>query len=115
MDSFPEIPNPSKIDRNPTWRTLTTTFGDGYEQFSPDGINTKVTEYDLTWSILNPQDHNTLEIFLDNQTPTRAFLWTDPKKGSIETVRFVKDSFKHSDENVNYYNVSLKLKTAYGY
>lgn len=115
MNSFPDIPNPSKITRNISWRTLTATFGDGYEQFTPDGVNTKETEYDLTWDVLNETDFNILETFLDTQTPSVAFNWTDPKKGTVETVRFVSDSFKPGDENVNYYNVTLTLKTAYGY
>jgi phage-related protein len=115
MDSFPDIPKPSSIKKNPTWRTLTATFGDGYEQFSPDGVNTKETEFGLTWSILDLIDYDTLETFLDTQTPTTAFNWTDPTTSNVETVRFVKDSFMATRENVNWVNISLKLKTVYGY
>jgi phage-related protein len=115
MDSFPSIPNPTTMDAAPKWRTLTANFGDGYEQFAPDGINTKETTFTLNWDILNTSDFDTLQTFLDTQTPVNAFNWTNPQTGNVETVRFLLDGFSYTRTNVTYAKVNLKLKTAYGY
>ena len=116
MADFPtNIEIPSSIDYSDTYRTLTAKFGDGYEQFSPDGINTKETTYTLKWTILSLSDYNTLVAYLDTQTPSVAFNWTDPNTQTVKVVRFLQDSFSASRDPNIWVNVSIKFKSAYGY
>lgn len=68
------------------------SFGDGYEQIAADGINTRMTEYDITTRPLNTADANNLRSKLDKVAVGDYFLAT-LQPFSIEQRRYrLKDN-----------------------
>jgi hypothetical protein len=54
------------VKETTTHRVRKFGFGDGYEQIAPDGINTKVREYNITTRPLTLADTILLKSHLDN-------------------------------------------------
>lgn len=79
MDTFTPPLNPSingtSISVAP--RVLSTTFGDGYRQTSPDGLNTIVHTHQLAWSSIAKTDAQTIQAFLYAHVGS-AFYYTSP-------------------------------------
>ncbi|MWK56437.1 phage tail protein [Pseudomonas otitidis] len=58
-------------------KTRTAQFGDGYQQASGDGLNSKSQSWDLTF-IGRESDMRALAAFLDRHQGYRSFAWTPP-------------------------------------
>ena len=54
------------VEETTTHRVRKFGFGDGYEQIAPDGINTKVREYNITTRPFDSDEANALKANLDN-------------------------------------------------
>ena len=65
-----------EIKEKVTHRVRKFGFGDGYEQIAADGIQSRVTEYDVTTRPLLAADANTLQTNLDNVALGDYFLAT---------------------------------------
>lgn len=59
------------------FRVITAQFGDGYEQRSADGINTKNEQYGVKVNALTPVAKE-IQDFFDELNGTKSFLWTPP-------------------------------------
>lgn len=66
------------------YRTLENDFGDGYTQVVPDGMNSVLEVWSLSWDSLTDSQANEIEDFLDAQGGT-PFEWETPKN---DTRRF---------------------------
>ena len=55
-------------------RTITTEFGDGYQQVQPDGINFNVQTGTLTHRLLSLADAATLRAFLETNCGTSSVI-----------------------------------------
>ena len=62
------------VEENTTHRVRKFGFGDGYEQIAPDGINTKVREYNITTRPFDLVETNALKANLDNVCAGDFFL-----------------------------------------
>ena len=54
------------VEETTTHRVRKFGFGDGYEQIAPDGINTKVREYNITTRPFDSDEATLLKANLDN-------------------------------------------------
>jgi phage-related protein len=59
-------------------RVLRTSFGDGYSQQYPDGINFMLSKFDLTWDALTDDEKKTISNFLKSMGGYKTFVWIAP-------------------------------------
>ena len=80
MADFPTtVPGPSyPIDKQATPKVKRVSFGDGYTQQAPDGINSLMYVWNLQWDVLTTSEKNTIEAFLVARQGYETFNWTDP-------------------------------------
>jgi phage-related protein len=70
------IADGSQVDTNA--RVLEASFGDGYVQRVPDGINTIVTSTTLFWNGLSTADATTIDSFFAGLKGATPFLYQVP-------------------------------------
>lgn len=82
-----------KHDRNPggdvSFRNIETKFGDGYSQIAPDGINTRVESWPLTFTGV-ADTITQVTNFLDARRGAEPFGWTSP---SGQAGRFLASKY----------------------
>lgn len=66
----------SNVQEKRTHRVRKFSFGDGYEQISADGVNTRMSEYEITTRPLNSTDALVLRNALDDVAVGDYFLMT---------------------------------------
>lgn len=77
--TFPNIPaHVESPGQKVEFKLLSATFGDGYEQISQEGLNSKKEEWSLTWSNEDGTDTTTIKTFLDARGGSEPFYWTAP-------------------------------------
>lgn len=82
MTAFSPPVDPSYGSQPKTrFRILSAQFGDGYEQRTGDGLNTKVITWSLLWEGLNAVDLLEITDFFDARGGHEAFDWTPPGEG----------------------------------
>ncbi|WP_337261182.1 MULTISPECIES: phage tail protein [unclassified Serratia (in: enterobacteria)] len=76
MKTFTWIPEESlQVSVKPKVKVV--SFGDGYEQRSPDGINNQLRSYSLQFSG-SAEDVRTIDQFLTEHGGAQAFSWLPP-------------------------------------
>ncbi len=75
---FPNIVAGQGSRRQKSHRTLQVSFGDGYDFRAPDGINTEIEEWTLSFTDRPKEDIQTITDFLDGLRMVDHFLWTPP-------------------------------------
>lgn len=58
-------------------------FGDGYEQRTPNGLNTLPGIWNLTFSSRNYTEIDAIEAFLADRDGALNFQWTPPRSASV--------------------------------
>ncbi|MDO8985797.1 phage tail protein [Cypionkella sp.] len=111
-DTFPAIAPDTKSKRQRAARILQADFGDGYAQAGPDGINTTVENWDLSFENYPISDVTTLTAFLDAQASYKSFYWTPPNEATPKLWR------QDGDYTVGYpgpltRSLSVKIKRVY--
>jgi phage-related protein len=90
MDTFSPPRNPnSPLDTQMQPRVLRNSFGDGYIQSIPDGLNTYPRMINPTWSPLSESDINALESFFEAHVGT-VFFYTLPDETTPRKWECVK-------------------------
>lgn len=65
---------------------MTVKFGDGYQQETEDGINSRdVGTHDLQWDLLTTDEKDVFEAFLTERGGSGPFLYTIPTSGKTYT------------------------------
>lgn len=79
MDTFspPKAPSINGTDVTETPRLISPSFGDGYKQDTPDGLNNAPCALSLTWENLTQAQCTQLTGFFRSHVG-QAFLWTLP-------------------------------------
>ncbi len=72
-----------------TENATVVSFGDGYEQRTPTGINAKRLSFRLTWDRVTTQKAGAVVAFFRNVGNTQAFLWTPPPPYDAAPLQFV--------------------------
>jgi phage-related protein len=92
------------VKETTTHRVRKFGFGDGYEQIAPDGINTKVREYNITTRPFNLVETNAFKANLDEVCAGDFFLVPNtsglPPYIIGESVRFRIADNKYSISNL---------------
>jgi phage-related protein len=113
MANFIALPLPEKIlvdaGKTTTFRTLRASFGDGYSQRAPDGINARSDKWDIKWGALTPSELQIVEAALDSVGGHGVLLWTPI--GETVQKKFVNTKATYSRTRVNStaYTVSVSL------
>lgn len=71
------------------------TFGDGYSQASPRGINSLRRKVSLEWSALTPEQAREIETFFAAQGGYRPFWWT--VRGDPAPTKWVCRTWSRTD------------------
>lgn len=74
------------LKQSGSFRVKTVTFGDGYEQRIPDGINTVRRKWSVSWSMLNKAQKDMLEEFLYRMKGAYSFVWHIPDSDDAHKV-----------------------------
>jgi len=91
------------------FKVQTVSFGDGYEQRRPDGINTVRRKWSLKWSLLSRHQKDVLINFLIEMKGAYAFLWDVPD--SDEAYRVVCKSMPSwSIDDYGSYSVNAEFE-----
>lgn len=76
-----------KASNKNTPRVKTIVFGDGYAQRVPDGINTLLLNYTLTFEAREIHEITAILHFLTARNGTESFVWLPPApRGQLSTV-----------------------------
>ena len=84
------------MSRDVKFRTYEATFGDGYSQRTPMGLNSKQPSISLVWSKLDVFDADTIEQFLEDNGAVTPFYYSHPKTGRREL--YICRTYKREDE-----------------
>lgn len=79
--TFPDIPaHTASGGQSVEFKLLEANFGDGYENVSEEGLNSKREQWDLTWQDEDNADVATITTFLDTHAGATPFKWTAPRE-----------------------------------
>lgn len=96
IDTFtpPRTPSQSSFTPKTSFDVLKASYGDGYEQRTPNGINYKRTSVTLVWSALTQAQLNELMVFFDDKAWV-PFLYTLPDE-DVERVWILAGEYSRS-------------------
>jgi len=85
MDTWvpPAVPGYNGNSKKTTPRMITSSFGDGYKQNIPDGLNAIDRSLSYTWADLTPTQLSTMTAFLEAHIGV-TFYWTPPLQPIIK-------------------------------
>lgn len=106
-----QVPDASGSSGSHQYRILKANFGDGYEQRAGDGINTKQSEYTLSWSRLTQAEAEAIEQFFDGQSGFLSFDYTLPGESSAK--KFVCEKFSKPYESGNLMGMTATIRRVY--
>ena len=102
------IPNYSpSVSTDPTVRTI--KFGDGYEQRTPDGINTRLLKVSLVFDKRNEAETTAISHFLHQRGGSEAFAYLPPSPYS-SMKKFVCRSWDVTMNFENNYSIKVELE-----
>jgi phage-related protein len=76
--AFPSLTPSTSSSMKKTYRSLLAQFGGNYAQVAPDGVNSIVPTWSLTFENISISDSSTLDSFLDGVGAWAFFTWTPP-------------------------------------
>ena len=97
-----------------TPRILAASFGDGYEQRLPDGLNTMPKNFTLVYATRPKADIDTLVVFFESKVCTTAFEFIYDKGDGAETaINVVAPSWSRTSTHDNFYSLSVQVRQVY--
>ena len=101
-----------KSAKTTEYRITRVAFGNGYEQRSMDGLNSKRDSWTLIWENLNATDLGTLTSFFDGLGGAAYFTWTaftdSTSKNWITTSAYTIQVLAG-----NLYNLNVSIQQVY--
>lgn len=88
MDTLPDVGrNPSYgLVENPEFSVDTVSFGDGYEQRRPAGLNSNRRVWSVQWALLTTDQADMLYDFIMSRRGVYAFWWQIPETDEVVRV-----------------------------
>lgn len=99
--------------RKRAYRTLTSQFGDGYEQDAPDGTNNIIDTWTINYENLNITDRNTLVAFLDSQGGWTTWTWQAINDTVVKNWKITKDGWSETVVAGNISSISFTATQVY--
>lgn len=100
------------LSRQSTHRVLTARFGDGYEQRSLDGINTKDDNFSLTFNNRDAEEINRIAAFFDAKAGNNFdFIVTDHSGDT--SLKVVCEAYDITYLHDLYHSMSCTLRRVY--
>lgn len=93
-------------------RVLIAQFGDGYDQTAPDGINSIVDEWSITYENLTSSERTTLLAALDSAGSWDTITWTPPGDTS-KKWKVTADGVSEMPMAGDLYTVSFALRQVF--
>ncbi|NDV19996.1 phage tail protein [Pseudodesulfovibrio sp. JC047] len=84
MTFVPPVSPDYPASRSSAANVKTLTFGDGYSQRTPSGLNSLSCSMSLTWSKLVKSEADLIEAFFQGRKGTEAFYWTAPHQEAAQ-------------------------------
>ncbi|SES12640.1 Phage-related protein [Vreelandella subterranea] len=78
MDFLPDIPPDFGPQVSVAFDVDKVSFGDGYVQRAPAGLNSVSEQWPLSWSMLTRAEYDELYSFLKARKGVEAFMWQPP-------------------------------------
>ena len=103
IETFPDIPPSYNSDLQASHDVIDVTFGDGYTQRAPNGINSKRSSYSLNWVGLTLSERDSIVDCLDRHRGVTDFYWTP---WDDVQQRWTCDTYNASPSPGNYYGIS---------
>lgn len=98
MPTFTWKPDYSAARRNDA-RLDEAKFGDGYSQRSPNGINTLMEAWDLSFTLRTKVEITEIVTFLETQKGAYSFDWVTPTGATRKFIcRSWSDSYNHDGD-----------------
>lgn len=83
----PPVPPSTGTDIIPKLKVLQASFGDGYRQRTPDGLNHIARHYTFVWEFIAAQEADQIDAFLTARGGAEAFRYAPP--GEAVERRFI--------------------------
>lgn len=93
-------------------RVLSAQFGDGYSQEAPNGINSLVDSWSLTFEALNATERASLWTMLDAIGSWDYFTWTPPGDVS-KKWKVTSDGVSETPQSGDLYSISFNVKQVF--
>ena len=93
------------------YNILKISFGNGYEQRTVDGINSKEIKWSITYNNLSDSDRGTVWTFLDTVKAVDWFTWTPP--GGTSTKFVVDGSVSEHAISGNLYSIGFNIRQVF--
>ncbi len=116
MATVQNMPLPGKITNEGStelnFKTIAMSFGDGYEQTAPDGLNDVLEVRDVQWAPLTLTEMQTVWNVLKTVKATGILLWTPCDE-------VVQKQFKLADGKItrtnlgNNWKISIRVKESF--
>lgn len=99
--------------RTRTNRVRSAQFGDGYSQEAPDGINSLVDTWSLTFEHLDASERALMWAFLDNVGSWDIVTWTPIGSLTQQKFKVTPDGATESPQSGDHYAISFSLKQVF--
>lgn len=100
------------LSRSTTNRVLTAKFGDGYEQRTLDGINTKNDSFSLSFNNRSSDEINEIAAFFDAKAG-KNFNFTVTDHAGDTVLKVVCDSYNINYHHENFHNLTCTFRRVY--
>jgi phage-related protein len=111
------LPLPDRISPESSFevesRDITNSFGDGYEQSAPDGLNANIEIWDILYQNVNETEKTTILTALNIEGSWGVLTWTPFDQATQKKFKRVgnyKVSYSLTVESRRRYNISFKLR-----
>jgi phage-related protein len=95
-----------------TYRVLRASFGNGYEQTAPDGLNYSVESWNIQYENITLADRTTLIAMLESVGSFNTISWTAPN-GTAKLYKMSADGYTENQLSANVFSVSFTLNQVF--
>lgn len=110
--AFPSIAIDQSSSRSTERNMNTVSFGGGYEQSVPMGINYKRDKWNIVWTGLTTTERNTIVAFLDVVSNGQVISWQSPYDSGSKNYR-LDGEWSIADGGGNIYTIQCSLRQVY--
>lgn len=113
MQRLPSFPLPSTSStRKVEYRTITSIFGNGYQQDMPDGINDEIVVWNLSYENINKQERDLIINVLKKAKAWDLIAWVDTDN-ILRVYKMTPEGYSESRQAA-VYSLSFTLKSMPG-